>query len=109
MAVSEAKLEANRRNAKLSSGPRTAEGKRRSSQNAVTHGLRAETLVLLDEDPQVLDDRREAWAPAFCPATTSRSGSWMTRSFTPGCKTGPGEPRLPGSMPTSSTTESTRP
>ncbi len=53
MAISEAKLEANRRNAKLSSGPRTPEGKRRSSQNAVTHGLRAETLVLLDEDPQV--------------------------------------------------------
>ena len=26
-----------------------------SSLNAIKHGLRAETLVLLDEDPQVLD------------------------------------------------------
>ena len=67
MAVSEAKLEANRRNAMLSSGPRSAEGKRRSSQNAVTHGLRAETLVLLDEDPQALDDRREAWRACLLP------------------------------------------
>ncbi len=55
------------RNAKLSSGPRSAEGKRRSSLNAVTHGLRAETLVLLDEDPQALDDRREAWRACLLP------------------------------------------
>ncbi len=67
MAISEAKLEANRRNAKLSSGPRSPEGKRRSSQNAVTHGLRAETLILLDEDPQALDDRREAWRACLLP------------------------------------------
>ncbi len=67
MAVSEAKLAANRRNARLSSGPRSAEGKRRSSQNAVTHGLRAETLVLQDEDPQALDDRREAWRACLLP------------------------------------------
>ncbi len=67
MAVSEAKLAANRRNAMLSSGPRSVEGKRRSSQNAVTHGLRAETLILLDEDPQALDDRREAWRACLLP------------------------------------------
>ena len=62
MAVSEAKLEANRRNAQKSTGPRTEAGKKRSSLNAVTHGLRAETLVLLDEDPQVLEDRRDGLA-----------------------------------------------
>jgi hypothetical protein len=67
MAVSEAKLEANRRNAQKSTGPRTEEGKGRSSLNAVTHGLRAETLVLRDEDPQVLDDRREAWRACLLP------------------------------------------
>ena len=67
MAVSEAKLEANRRNAKQSTGPRTEAGKFRSSQNAVTHGLRAESLVVLDEDPQALEDRRVAWRACLLP------------------------------------------
>ena len=83
---------------------RAADGGRKagSSLNAVTHGLRAETLVLLDEDPQALEDRREAWRGLpSARRTTSSSGRWMTRSNTPGCKTGPAEPRPPGPMPTS--------
>ncbi len=67
MAISAAKLEANRRNAKLSSGPKTAAGKERSSRNAVTHGLRAEKLIVLEEDPQVLEDRRAAWRACLLP------------------------------------------
>jgi hypothetical protein len=43
-------LEANRRNAQLSTGPRTAEGKAAVSQNPVTHGLRARHAVLLIEN-----------------------------------------------------------
>src|SRR5690242_13851994 len=38
-------IEANRRNARLSTGPMTDEGKRRSRQNAVRHGLTAETVI----------------------------------------------------------------
>src|SRR5262249_55338536 len=43
-------IEANRRNALRSTGPRTEQGKRRSRQNAVRHGLTAETVVLALED-----------------------------------------------------------
>ena len=35
--------------------------------NATKHGLRAETLVLQDEDPQVLEDRRAAWRACLLP------------------------------------------
>ena len=67
MVVSAAKLAANRRNAQKSTGPRTERGKRVSSLNAVTYGLRAETLVLPDEDPQILEDRRAAWRACLLP------------------------------------------
>jgi len=43
-------IEANRRNARLSTGPVTEEGKRRSRQNALRHGLTAETVITALED-----------------------------------------------------------
>lgn len=41
---------ANRRNARSSTGPRTPEGKRRSSRNALKHGLLAAETVILEGD-----------------------------------------------------------
>jgi hypothetical protein len=38
-------IEANRRNARMSTGPITEEGKQRSRCNAVRHGLTAETVI----------------------------------------------------------------
>jgi hypothetical protein len=45
-------IEANRRNARLSTGPVSEEGKRRSRQNAVRHGLTAETVIDALEDAE---------------------------------------------------------
>jgi hypothetical protein len=50
--TSRRQLEANRANAKRSTGPRTKSGKTRSRMNAVTHGLTAKTIVVGDEDPK---------------------------------------------------------
>jgi hypothetical protein len=45
-------IEANRRNAQLSTGPVTEEGKRKSRQNALRHGLTAETVIDHLEDAE---------------------------------------------------------
>jgi hypothetical protein len=45
-------IEANRRNAQLSSGPVSEEGKKTSRQNAVRHGLTAETVIDALEDAE---------------------------------------------------------
>jgi hypothetical protein len=54
-AVSEARLAANRENAQLSTGPKTEEGKARSSQNARVHGLFSKWMFLEGEDPAEFD------------------------------------------------------
>ena len=57
--VSRRQLEANRANAKHSTGPKTEFGKARSKMNAVTHGLAAAAeIVVLDEDPAEFEGLR---------------------------------------------------
>jgi hypothetical protein len=48
--ISEKQLDANRRNALLSSGPRTEAGRKRSSMNALRHGLTGQVTTMTDED-----------------------------------------------------------
>jgi hypothetical protein len=45
-------IEANKRNAKQSTGPRTADGKARVASNALKHGLSAKQIVLVNERPK---------------------------------------------------------
>ena len=48
--ASQKQIEANQRNARMSTGPRTPEGKRNAALNALKHGLRADTRILPGED-----------------------------------------------------------
>ena len=58
-------IEANRRNARRSTGPRTEAGKARSRLNALKHGKRAVAVlplpVLPHEDPRALARRVQEW------------------------------------------------
>ena len=47
--ASQAQITANRENAKKSTGPKTAEGKARSSQNALKHGYNSAELVIPED------------------------------------------------------------
>ncbi|MGC9969692.1 MAG: hypothetical protein ABSE56_03780 [Bryobacteraceae bacterium] len=65
---SQLKIEANRRNSKLSTGPKTPEGKAKVATNSCTHGLCSRNAVLPEEDPAefaaLLDGLRDVFQPA---------------------------------------------
>jgi hypothetical protein len=50
--ATELQIEANRRNAQLSTGPKTVRGKEASRMNALKHGLTAQQVTLFDERPE---------------------------------------------------------
>ena len=56
MSTSPAQLAANAANAQHSTGPRTPEGKTRSSQNASKHGLTAREIVIAPGEQEEFDD-----------------------------------------------------
>ena len=66
--ATQAQIDANRSNAKKSTGPRTPEGKARSRENALRHGLCALPLLMDCEDEdefnEMVDNLFEEWRPA---------------------------------------------
>lgn len=58
MSSSKQRLEANRANAKRSTGPATEPGKARSKMNALKHGLAAKAVVIEGEDPREFEALR---------------------------------------------------
>jgi hypothetical protein len=61
-------IEANRRNATLSSGPRTDAGKTAARTNAFKHGLSGAGAVRTEEETALVAKRLEDWRDSFCPA-----------------------------------------
>jgi len=64
-----AQIFANRENSKLSTGPRTPEGKAASSQNSKAHGLSAVDPVLPHEDHNQFNALLERYQSDFAPAS----------------------------------------
>ena len=73
MPTSNRRLEANRRNAQLSTGPRTAAGKARVAQNRTTHALTGAHTLLPDEDPQAYAALLTALVDEHAPATETEA------------------------------------
>jgi hypothetical protein len=65
--ASDRQIEANRRNAQLSTGPRTDEGKAKSSGNAMRHGPTAQTAFLPGEDEEEFASLRQKLIAALDP------------------------------------------
>ncbi|MBV9679807.1 MAG: hypothetical protein JO185_25965 [Acidobacteriaceae bacterium] len=66
--ASERRLAANRANAQLSTGPVTAEGKAKSSLNAVKTGLTGRTILLPSEDVAAYQEHIARYQQEFQPA-----------------------------------------
>ena len=95
--VSRTRAAASRRNGAKSRGPKTTEGKARSAQNALRHGMRAvKHIVLPDEDAvefaqlqtALFEDLGPSVRSRWCSrgASRSRPGAWPGRiAWRPSC------------------------
>ena len=65
----ERQIEANRRNAAKSTGPRSVEGKAASRMNALKSGIDAESTIIIGEDPEALAQLTESFYRDYHPQT----------------------------------------
>lgn len=71
-----AQVLANRRNARSSTGPRTAAGRARVAWNSFSHGLRSRAVVLPDEDPAAFRRLYATFCDEYCPVDSGRE-DWV--------------------------------
>ncbi len=71
--ATERQIQANRANAKRSTGPVTEEGKQASSQNARRHGQLSSCVVLKAESTPLFDDRMDSLIAEFQPQTANET------------------------------------
>lgn len=57
--ISQKKIEANRRNAKKSTGPRTEKGKARSAMNSIKYGIYSDKYLIKDESYEDFNNYRK--------------------------------------------------
>jgi hypothetical protein len=82
-------IDANRLNAQISTGPRTEEGKRVSSQNALKSGLDAESQFVLGESQDEFAQLQAEYFDRFAPATPEQRfqvdnlirNEWLLRRY----------------------------
>jgi hypothetical protein len=67
--ATDAQIKANRQNAKKCTGPRTPEGRDRSSQNAIKHGLRARRDVIKSESQEEFNHHRRRFFAELGPSS----------------------------------------
>lgn len=67
--ASPAQIAANRRNARRSTGPRSAEGKAVSSRNATRHAVLSENVAASGEDAAIFENLRSGLVAEFDPQT----------------------------------------
>ena len=80
---------ANRRNALLSTGPRTPEGKRVSSMNALKSGLDAKSQIVPGESPEEFAELQAEYIAQFAPTTPEQRflvdtlirSEWLLRRY----------------------------
>jgi hypothetical protein len=71
--------EANRLNARNSTGPRSAEGKERTRRNALRHGLAGDGVVLPDEEAAAVLERSVEWSNTLEP--TNSCEIWLAEQI----------------------------
>lgn len=71
--ATQAQIDANRRNAQKSTGPKTEEGKRNASKNRLSHGFNSEDAILPGENQQDFDALLAALIDEYQPATLTEN------------------------------------
>lgn len=70
---SERRIRASRENGARSCGPKTPEGKRRSSLSSLRHGILAQTIVLAEEDGDAFSKLLRSFETEFVPRTPNEA------------------------------------